>query len=67
MPPAMIHSSASHSPESNGWRVRAFLEAARIHNHAAAPLLHPASEHTWWWVDEHLYRTLPFHSHFLYL
>lgn len=66
LPPAMIHFSNNQSPESNGWRVQRFLKEAQIKNHAQQPDLDEASDHQWWWVDEHLYRSLPFHSHFLY-
>ncbi|MDF1788568.1 MAG: alpha/beta hydrolase-fold protein [Verrucomicrobiales bacterium] len=66
LPPAMIHFSNNQSPESNGWRVQRFLQEAQIQNHAPRPDLDEASDHQWWWVDEHLYRSLPFHSHFLY-
>ena len=67
LPPAMIHFSNNQSPESNGWRVRRLLQSAPIENHAQRPDLDEASDHQWWWVDEHLYRSLPFHSHFLYI
>jgi hypothetical protein len=64
MPPAMIHYSASGTPTANGWRVRALLDQG-IKNYASAPLIDPNSDHSWWWVDEHLYHTLPFHSRLL--
>lgn len=65
-PPAMIHFSNNQSPESNGWRVRRFLDLAQLENQTTESNLDEASDHQWWWVDEHLYRSLPFHSHFLY-
>jgi hypothetical protein len=66
MPPAMIHYASERSPEENGWRVREFLERSRIRNFAEDPAMSPLSAHTWRWVDEHLYRSLPFHAHYLY-
>lgn len=64
LPPAMIHYAAAEHPTANGWRVRAVL--ASMANQAENPLMHPASAHTWYWADEHLYRTLPFHARHLY-
>ncbi|HEY9839321.1 MAG TPA: alpha/beta hydrolase-fold protein [Candidatus Obscuribacterales bacterium] len=66
LPPAMIHYAAAEHPTANGWRVRAVLAAGNLHNHAEVPNMHPASQHSWYWADEHLYRTLPFHARHLY-
>lgn len=66
LPPTLIHYSNSNSPQANGWRVKEFLKASNCQNLAQDVTMHPASDHLWWWVDEHLYRTLPYHSHYLY-
>lgn len=66
LPPAMIHFAAAEHPTANGWRVREVLKTGKIHNHAEIAWMHPASEHTWYWADEHLYRSLPFHASHLY-
>lgn len=65
MPPGMIHYSNSQSPAANGWRVKNFLNKSKIRNYASQSLLNHYSDHTWWWADEHLYRSLPFHARFL--
>jgi S-formylglutathione hydrolase FrmB len=65
MPPSMIHYASERAPAENGWRVRAFLERSGIDNQAEDPTMSPESAHAWWWADEHLYRTLPFHSRVL--
>ncbi len=62
LPPAMIHYAAERAPEENGWRMREFLERSGIENAAEDPTMGPESAHTWWWADEHLMRSLPFHS-----
>lgn len=66
LPPAIIHYAAANHPTANGWRVRAVLESPGLVNQAVEPCLHPYSAHNWYWADEHLYRTLPFHSRHLY-
>lgn len=64
LPPAMIHYAAAEHPTANGWRVRELLNY--VSNQAENPVMHPASAHTWYWADEHLYRSLPFHARHLY-
>lgn len=64
LPPALIHYAAAEHPTANGWRVREALK--HLPNHASEPRLHPDSAHNWYWTDEHLYRSLPFHGHYLY-
>jgi hypothetical protein len=66
MPISMLHYASERSPEENGWRMRAFLESPGVENVAEDPTMSPESAHTWWWADEHLYRTLPFHARCLY-
>lgn len=66
MPPSMLHYASERSPDENGWRMRAFLETSAIENAAEDATMSPESAHTWWWADEHLYRTLPFHARWLY-
>lgn len=65
IPPSIIHRSNQETPSSNGWRVETFLRESGVHNHAQNLVFDKASTHAWHWVDEHLYRSLPFHSHFL--
>lgn len=65
-PPAMIHHAAEEHPTANNWRVRVFLDQSGIDNHAELGLMHPASAHSWYWCDEHLYRSLPFHARYLF-
>lgn len=65
LPRLMIHYANEEGPTANGWRVRELLATPGVRNYAYTPSLHPHSAHSWWWVDEHLYRTLPFHAYFL--
>lgn len=66
LPPAMIHHAAEEHPTANNWRVRLFLDQSEIDNQAELAMMHIASAHNWYWCDEHLYRTLPFHADYLY-
>lgn len=60
--PLILHHSAKETPDSNSHRVRALIRVLGGLDQATPALLDPHSDHTWWWVDEHLYRTLPIHS-----
>lgn len=64
-PRMMIHYANEEGPTANGWRVQELLATPGLRNYAYTPSLHPQSAHNWWWTDEHLYRTLPFHAYFL--
>lgn len=60
----IMHSS-EETPTSNKPRVLKFLVSLRnrgIVNSAPNALLHENSMHEWYWVDEYLFRSLPFHS-----
>lgn len=60
----IMHSNENH-PTSNKPRVLKFLELMQekeISNGAGDALLHENSMHEWYWVDEYLFRSLPFHS-----
>jgi hypothetical protein len=65
LPPAMIHYAPAEHPTANGWRVKAVLETG-LPNQAEVPWLDPHAKHTWYWADEHMYRSLPFHARHLY-
>ena len=57
-----------NNPTSNKPRVQKFLDIIRnrgINNLADRDLLHENSLHEWYWVDEYLFRCLPFHSRML--
>lgn len=66
LPPAMIHYARAEHPTANNWRVKKFLQLSGLDNQAACPWMSPHSEHNWYWADEHLYRSLPFHARHLY-
>jgi len=60
-----IMSSAELTPTSNRPRVENFLEILEtkgIANQADGYLIDDNSTHQWYWVDEYLYRSLPFHA-----
>ncbi len=68
--PVYLYMVASNddSLQANAPRVIEFQKKMRrrgITNYAASPVLHPESAHEWYWVDEYLYRALPFHTHAL--
>ncbi|PCJ16269.1 MAG: hypothetical protein COB02_16585 [Candidatus Cloacimonadota bacterium] len=51
---------------SNKPRVKLLLETMQsknINNHCDASIIDINSSHEWFWVDEYLYRALPFHTH----
>jgi hypothetical protein len=63
-----IMASNDKKPESNLLRVLQFTENMKsksIKNHAEQLLIDEDSRHEWYWVDEYLYRALPFHSKIL--
>ena len=63
-----IMHTADLSLTSNRPRVENFLEllnSAGLENHVETALIGEHSSHQWYWVDEYLYRALPFHAHCL--
>lgn len=68
--PFLLFMAASNEngPQANAPKVKRFQEimARRgITNYASSPILSEESGHEWYWVDEYLYRSLPFHTHAL--
>lgn len=63
-----IMASNCQKPESNLPRVKKFLTLLQERqevNHAPSAIISDNSQHEWYWVDEYLYRSIPFHSSIL--
>ncbi len=57
-----------NNPTSNKLRVQKFLESMKnrgLVNSAEMELINENSVHEWYWVDEYLFRCLPYHSRML--
>lgn len=64
-----IMASNCHRPESNRPRVQKFLHLLQERggkNNAPASIISEDSQHEWYWVDEYIYRSIPFHSAILH-
>ncbi|MCO4781638.1 MAG: hypothetical protein KC646_04890 [Candidatus Cloacimonetes bacterium] len=59
------NSNAENSNKPRVLRLKAAMEEKEITNHAESTIIDPNSSHEWFWVDEYLYRCLPFHTHIL--
>lgn len=65
-PNLFVMASADTHPTSNRPRMEKLAEFMHNHgvvNHAQELIIDENSRHEWYWVDEYLYRALPFHSH----
>jgi len=63
--PLFIMATAEETPTANRPRVEQFvsrMEVSGVENHAPQALIHTESRHNWFWVDEYLSQSLPFHA-----
>jgi S-formylglutathione hydrolase FrmB len=63
--PLFLMATAEETPTANRPRVEQFAErmqSAGIENHAPQLLIHQESRHNWFWVDQYLTQSLPFHA-----
>ena len=61
-----ISASNCNKEHSNKARVFRLIQAMKdkeICNHCTTEIIDENSSHEWFWVDEYLYRSLPFHTH----
>lgn len=59
------NSTAENSNKPRVMKLQQAMESNGIVNHAKEPIIDVNSSHEWFWVDEYLYRCLPFHTHVL--
>ena len=65
VPNLFVMGTAESTPTSNRPRVEHFsriMEEKGIENHAPQLIIDENSTHDWYWVDEYLYRSIPFHA-----
>lgn len=59
------NSNAENSNKPRVLRLQKAMDKKNIENHAEQVIIDSNSSHEWFWLDEYLYRCLPFHTHIL--
>jgi S-formylglutathione hydrolase FrmB len=58
-------SNVENSNKPRVMRLKDAMDKQGVRNHAESTVVDLNSSHEWFWVDEYLYRCLPFHTHVL--